>query len=559
MDAIGAVLAHTQRLPGGVLRKGAILDAAAIELLRDADIADVIAARLEPNDVGEDAAAARLAQALVAPGLTATRASTGRVNLIAGTAGLLRIDQAGLDAVNVVDESLTVATLGDAASVAAREMVATIKVIPFAVAEGVLAAAERVARQRPSLRLHPFQPLRVGLVMTSLPGMKHSILAGTAEATAARVAGLTGTLLPSIECAHAEAPIAAALQALMAQGADILLVAGASAVVDRRDVGPAGIVAAGGEILHFGMPVDPGNLICLGRIGARPALVLPGCARSPKLNGIDWVLSRLFAGIMVDGAVISEMGLGGLLKDAGARPLHRAKAVASDAALAVASDAALAVAPDSALAVAPVAAPAVVAAIVLAAGRSSRMAPHNKLLVPDRAGRPMVARVVDNLLSSAARPVIVVTGHRADEVSAAVAGRPVRVVHAADYADGLSASLRVGIAAVPATASAALVCLGDMPLVTGRMIERLLEAYDPDEGRSVVVPTFRGKIGNPVLWDRRFFPDIAGLVGDVGARSLLERHSEYVAQVELGDDAVLRDFDTVEALATLPAHIRPAD
>jgi len=536
-DAEGAVLAHTQRLPGAVLRKGAVLDAAAIEALRGADIDSVIAAQLEPGDVAEDAAAARLAQALETSGVKASRASTGRVNLVAMVPGLLQVDRDRLNAVNAVHEALTVGTLPDAASVAAREMLATIKVIPFAVAENVLAEAERVARLRPVLRLHPFRPLCVGLVMTSLPGMKHSILAGTAEATAARVAGLTGTLLPPLECAHAEAPIAEALRTLMAQEADILLVAGASAVVDRRDVGPAGIVAAGGEILHFGMPVDPGNLICLGRIGKRPALVLPGCARSPKLNGIDWVLSRLFAGLPTDGAVIAGMGVGGLLKDTGARPLHRAKAVAPTAA----------------------AASPRVAGIVLAAGWSSRMAPHNKLLVPDRAGRPMVARVVDNLLSSAARPVIVVTGHRAEEVRAAIAGRPVQVVHAADYADGLSASLRAGIAAVPETASAALVCLGDMPLVTGRMIERLIEAYDPDEGRSVVVPTCRGKIGNPVLWDRRFFPDIAGLVGDVGARPLLERHSEHVAQVELDSDAVLRDFDTVESLATLPAHLRPED
>jgi len=538
-DALGAVLAHTQRLPGSVLRKGSVLDAGAIEALQGAGIHDVIAARLEPGDVAEDAAAHRLAQALLTPSLTASRASTGRVNLIAAAPGLLRVDRAGLDAVNAVHEALTVGTLPDSAGVAAREMVATIKIIPFAVPDGVLAQAEDLARQRPVLQLHPFRPLRVGLVMTSLPGMKHSILAGTAEATAARVAGLSGTMLPPLECAHAEAPIAAALRELMSQDADVLLVAGASAVVDRRDVGPAGIVAAGGEILHFGMPVDPGNLICLGRIGERPALVLPGCARSPKLNGIDWVLSRLFAGLQVDGAVIAGMGLGGLLKDAGARPLHRAKAVAPVAV--------------------PAVAPPTVTGIVLAAGRSSRMAPHNKLLVLDRAGRPMVARVVDNLLSSAARPVIVVTGHRAEEVRAALAGRPVQIVHAADYADGLSASLRAGIAAVPGTASAALVCLGDMPLVTGRMIGRLIDAYDPDEGRSVVVPTYRGKIGNPVLWDRQFFPDIAGLVGDVGARPLLERHSEYVAQVELGDDAVLRDFDTVESLATLPAHIRPAD
>ena len=186
-----------------------MLDAPAIEALRAAGINDVIAAQLDPGDVAEDAAADRLAQALLPPGLSATRATTGRVNLVATTPGLLRVNRGGLDAVNAVHEALTVATLPDAASVAAREMVATIKVIPFAVADAVLSQAEQVARSCPVLRLHPFRPLRVGLVMTSLPGMKHSILAGTAEATAARVAGLTGTMLPPIECAHAEAPIAA--------------------------------------------------------------------------------------------------------------------------------------------------------------------------------------------------------------------------------------------------------------------------------------------------------------------------------------------------------------
>ena len=159
-----------------------------------------------------------------------------------------------------------------------------------------------------------------------MPGLKPGVLAGTVEATAARVEGLTGTLLPPLTCAHAEAPIAAALRSLLASGAELLLVAGASAVVDRHDVGPAGIVGAGGAILRFGMPVDPGNLIFLGRIGPTPALVLPGCARSPALNGIDWVLQRLFAGVEVSSASVARMGVGGLLKDVGARPLPRARA-----------------------------------------------------------------------------------------------------------------------------------------------------------------------------------------------------------------------------------------
>jgi molybdenum cofactor cytidylyltransferase len=528
-EAEGAVLAHTRRLPGRVLKKGSVLDADGVQALRAAGFTDVIAARLEPGDVTEDEAAGRLADALLSAGLERSAAGTGRVNLAARTAGLLRVDAAAIDAINAVDEALTVGTLPDYAVVAPREMVATIKIIPFAVPGAVLDRA--LAASGPAMTLHPFKRLRVGLVMSTLPGFKPSILAGTAEATAARVAALTGTLLPPLECPHEEAAIASALGRLIEQAADILLVAGASAVVDRRDVGPSGIVRAGGEIIHFGMPVDPGNLICLGRIGERPALVLPGCARSPKLNGIDWVLARLFAGLPLGGAELARMGVGGLLKDVPARPLPRAKATAAQAEPAPQGKS--------------------VAAVILAAGRSSRMAPHNKLLVPDRNGRAMIARVVDNALSSAARPVIVVTGHRADEVRAAIGGRPVRFVHAPDYADGLSASLRAGISAVPDDAAAALICLGDMPLVTGRMIDRLIQTHDADEGRLIAAPTGNGKLGNPVLWDRRFFPEIAGLTGDAGARKLLDRHEDELATVELGDP-VLRDFDTVESLATLP-------
>jgi molybdenum cofactor cytidylyltransferase len=195
--------------------------------------------------------------------------------------------------------------------------------------------------------------------------------------------------------------------------------------------------------------------------------------------------------------------------------------------------------------------------VVLAAGRSRRMAPYNKLLVADRTGKTMIARVIDNVLSSKARPVLVVTGHMATEVEQVLGGRPVRLVHAADYVDGLAASLKAGIAAVPPEAAAALVCLGDMPLVTGRMIDRLLEAYDADEGRLIVLPTFRGKQGNPMLWDRRFFVEILQLTGDSGARAMLSRHMEHVAEVEMGEDAVLRDFDTTDALATLPPRLRP--
>ncbi len=534
-EAKGAILAHSLRLPERMLRKGSVLDEAAIAALKEAGHASVIAARLEPGDVPEDLAADRLATALLSPLLGRSRAATGRVNLHAEAPGLLRIAAAEVERLNRLDEALTLATLPDHAVVAPKELVATIKIIPFAVPATTLSVAEAVARREPPLlRLLPFRHLRVGLVLSELPGMKESVIEHTIAATEARVNGLTGTLLTPRRTPHAAEPIGAALRALIGEGAEILLVAGASAVVDKRDVGPEGIVRAGGRILHFGMPVDPGNLICVGEIGERPALVLPGCARSPKLNGIDWVLSRLFAGETVGAAEIAAMGVGGLLKEFETRPMPRESAPATPRA-----------------GTAPRARPGI-AAIVLAAGRSRRMAPHNKLLLQGQNGKTMIARVVDNVLSSNARPVLVVTGHQAEEVERSLAGRPVRFIHAPDYAEGLSASLKAGIEAVPPECAGAIVCLGDMPLVTGRMIDRLLAAYDAEEGRTIVLPAYRGKQGNPMLWDRRYFPEILEITGDIGARFLIAKHMESVAEVEMADEAVLRDIDTPEALAAMP-------
>ncbi|WP_431269627.1 molybdopterin-binding protein [Dankookia sp. P2] len=275
----------------------------------------------------EDEAADRLANALMGPLLARSRASTGRVNLLAETPGLLVVEAETINRLNALDESLTVATLASHIPVAAKEMLATIKVIPFAVPGPVLQVAEAMARQgTPPLSLHPFRPLKVGLVLSELPGQKESVMEGAVEATRGRVEALCGTLLPPERTRHETAPIADALNRLRRQGAQVLLVAGASAVVDRRDVGPAAIVRAGGTIDHFGMPVDPGNLICLGHIDSIPALVLPGCAKSPKLNGIDWVLQRLFAGVAVTPRDVMGMGVGGLLKEIETRPLPRAEA-----------------------------------------------------------------------------------------------------------------------------------------------------------------------------------------------------------------------------------------
>jgi molybdenum cofactor cytidylyltransferase len=172
----------------------------------------------------------------------------------------------------------------------------------------------------------------------------------------------------------------------------------------------------------------------------------------------------------------------------------------------------------------------------------------NKLLVAID-GKPMVRRAVEAALAARLAPVLVVTGHMRDQVAAALAGMPVRLVDNPDYAQGLASSLKAGLAALPEEVDAAVVLLGDMPKVTGRLIRALVEAYDPTAGRAVVVPTRHGKRGNPVLWDRRFFAAMRELAGDAGAKALIGQNEELLAEVEAGDDAPLTDIDTPEALA----------
>jgi molybdenum cofactor cytidylyltransferase len=187
-----------------------------------------------------------------------------------------------------------------------------------------------------------------------------------------------------------------------------------------------------------------------------------------------------------------------------------------------------------------------VAVVILAAGRSTRAAPANKLLLTDAQGRTMLGCVAEAALRSTAAEIVVVTGHMRVAIMAAASCVPgaarLRFAHAARHAEGLSASLIAGIEAV-SLADAALICLGDMPLITPAIIDAVIGAFDPDLHRSIVVPTCGGAWGNPVLWDRSYFPEILRLSGDAGARSLLGRFPGERYELELGDEAVLRDFD----------------
>lgn len=532
-EAAGAILAHSVRTGGVSFKKGRVLTATDAAGLRDAGIASVIAARLEEDDVGEDQAAARIATSVAGDNLEISAAFTGRVNLYAKTAGLVDYDPLQLDQINMVDESATVALLPPFASVVPRQMVGTVKIIPFAAPEVVVASCEMLGQgslvQEGLVQVAPYRARTVGLVQTSLPGTKESVLDKTTRVLRERVEALGGDLITERRCGHATEAIRAEIETLLAERCEMVLIAGASAITDRRDVIPAAIVASGGTVDHFGMPVDPGNLMLLGYTGPVPVLGLPGCARSPKLNGVDWILQRLFADIAITGQDVMAMGAGGLLKEIPARPLPRAEATA----------------------VTVPSAPRI-AAIILAAGQSRRMGAENKLLA-DIDGKPMVARVADAVTASRAAPVLAVLGHEADRVRAALSGADVAYAENPNFAEGLSTSLIAGLSALPEDVDGALVCLGDMPRVDASVIDRLIAAFDPLEGRAICVPTFNGKQGNPILLARRFFGEMGEITGDRGARHLIDGYQELTCEVEMAGDGVLVDVDTPQMLEALKA------
>ncbi|WP_349371915.1 molybdopterin-binding protein [Salinarimonas sp.] len=321
-EAIGALSVHSVKAPGIVLKKGAPIGEAEAAALAEAGIAEIVAVRLEPGDVGEDAAAARLATAAAGEGLRAEAPFTGRVNLFATRPGVLLADAAAVDRVNAVDEAITVATLASFKPVVEGEMVATVKIIPYAVPEDRLARAV-VAAGEGTLSVAPYLRTRVGVVSTLLPALKPTVVDKTLRVLETRLGPAGARIVGETRTPHAAPDLAEALRALAASEAELIVVFGASAIADRRDVIPAAIEAAGGRVDHFGMPVDPGNLLLVGEIAGRPVVGAPGCARSPKENGFDWVLHRLLAGLPVTRADIMGMGVGGLLMEIVSRPQPR--------------------------------------------------------------------------------------------------------------------------------------------------------------------------------------------------------------------------------------------
>lgn len=517
-EAAGSILAHSLRLGDLRLKKGRVLSAADVAALIAAGAHEVTVATLADDDIGEDHAARLLARALVpepgAAGLRISAPFAGRVNIHAEIPGLVRLDTGAAHRFNATDASITLATLPDLVRVSARSLVATVKIIPYGVAESTVDTA--CAAAPGALKIAPFSVQTASLILTRTPGMKQSLLSKGEAVVLLRVLGLGCELVETLTVAH---EVGALAQALVAAKGEMVLLLTGSATSDANDVGPKALSDAGGTLTRFGMPVDPGNLLFLGDLNDRPVLGLPGCARSPALNGADWVLERIACGLEVSGADIATMGVGGLLKEIPTRPQPRGGRAR------------------------PPARPHV-EVLLLAAGASARMQGRDKLLEPV-AGAPLLRRTARVAAAAQVDRVHVVLPPENAARRKALDGLGVQIVISAEWQEGMAASLRAGMAAVSQTCDAVIVALADMPEVSAAHFDRLVAAFDPEEGREICrAVAGDGTPGHPVLFGRRFFESLAALTGDRGAKEVLRDAGEFVTDVATAGQGAVVDLDT---------------
>jgi len=436
-EAEGLILAHSLRLPTAMLKKGRLLSPADIALLKQAGMNFITGARLEDNDLGENDAAQAVADALCGPGVQSNGAFAGRCNLFATQGGVVVIDRDRLDRLNLVDEAVTVATVPPFVIARPRQMIATIKIIPFGVSRHTVdACAAYASTGGPLISVRPMKPFNTALILTTLPGIRDKTLKAAATVTRARIEGLGGAIATEYRCPHDIGQLERCLTKALAAGHDLVLIIGASATVDRRDVAPSALEKAGGSIDHFGMPVDPGNLLLLGHVGAVPVVTLPGCARSPKPNGLDWVLSRLAAGVAIKPADIMRMGAGGLLKDLGGQISTVWPGISTPNAM-----------------------------------------PHAAAIV--LAGDGDAAPAVETALAAGLEPLVVVASNNSDAAEENLPPCDIRLLRNDDN------PFAAGLAALPDDVEAVLI-FAQGATISVTNVGDMLKALEPEEGRAII-------------------------------------------------------------------------
>lgn len=314
-EAIGHILVHNQAGPNGrkVLKKGRLVTEANIPTLQSLGREKVYVAILDKDDVGENEAAHRLGEVIRAEHIKTSTATTGRVNLTAKTSGLFKVNVEALLEFNTCS-GITFGTIPNNSQVQAKRMLGTIKVIPYSIPKATLEAAEAIAANNPLVELKPFVVKRATLIITGSELAREKVISDFTSPLHDRLETYNTEMIEGPYVPEDEQKISEAIQSALDSGVEMVLIAGETSIMDTDDITPRAIRAVGGEIVHHGVPVEPGNLFLLAYYNEIPIVGAPGCARSRSYNVIDMVLPRLAAGERLSQRDLVALGHGGLLK-----------------------------------------------------------------------------------------------------------------------------------------------------------------------------------------------------------------------------------------------------
>lgn len=551
-ECLGAVLAHSRKLGGKRIAKGRVLNEALIEAFMHEGVTSLVCAKPEKGDRSEDEVASQIAQKLLeglaAEDIETSIAATGRVNFKARKAGLIRYDRNQLRAFNLVNEGVGLSLPAHNELLSAGQFIATLKVIPFFLHRDVVAKLLAVLGDAPLFTFHALTTKKVALIQTYGHALPDKVYQATEIVTRNRLEALGSQLISSFQSAHQTEELTCQIDSAIQKGAEILLICGGSSIVDRQDVIPAAICQLGGQIDQLGLAVDPGNMLMTASIGGVPVIGMPGCARSPKLNGFDWVLQLLLAAIPLDRETLADLAAGGLLSEIASRPMPRIQAEKHFRQKAET--------------------PQNMACILLAAGQSRRMGGTNKLLMEIR-GKPVIRHAAEALCQAGLGDIYVVTGHQPEHLQNCLKGLDVTFVHNPDYASGQASSVVRAISALPEEVSDVLIGLGDMPLMKPALLTALAKQHQEKSGTGlpqITLPTFQieeksemVRRGNPVIWSSAFFADLSGLSGDQGGRQILADYPACIQQLHWPDPHPFMDVDTGEAFAEVVRYFSYRD
>ena len=530
-DSIGVVLAQTYNLPGKIISKGTFVTNEVVGYFKTGNVKTILCAVPEEGDIHEDEAAEAISSAIDKNHIYADKASTGRVNFKSQSLCLVRYDRDFIKELNLVDESIAFSIVEHNQLLAEGDLIATLKIIPFFMQKKYVDRVIKILAKDELFKIHSLKKKEVILIQTCFEWQKKSIFTATSNVTKARLEALGCSLKKEKLINHDYDTLRAIIRSSVKNEPEILLVSGATAITDRSDYIPKAILSEGGEIIQYGLAVDPGNLLLIGKVGNTTVIGMPGCARSPKLNGFDWVLQLLMADIPINREELADMGAGGLLMEIASRPLPRAlaKTVSKREKK--------------------------VMGVILAAGNSTRMGNDNKLL-KSIGDAPLIRNTAIEMLKSDLDSCSIVLGYQSDKVADVIKDLNVNLILNPLWKEGQASSLRAAINTLDSTYSDLLIMLGDLPGIKSSHINSIIEEHLLTDNRKskITIPSFKGQKGNPVIWGRSFFHDLSNLEGDVGGRALFSEHPAAINILEMDDPWVVEDADTPEDFENFFKH-----